>query len=238
MKIFSTTVFIFGVCLICSCYVLAQDKSCSLSIAVSGDEEILNNGAVFIKPSKLNNVIAVNSVSYEATPASFLADETAKFSNLNEGIYTLSFVVEWKKYKLSNYKLECSGDSGEEYLPLKISQEKFIITRIPVKTKLGENSLRSVPSIVDGGVLNKKAKELPSPIYPRAAKAAKAFGVVNVSVVLDEDGNVIFAEAIKGHPLLRKAASEAASRATFTAFQIEGQPVKVTGVIIYNFVAK
>lgn len=89
---------------------------------------------------------------------------------------------------------------------------------------------------VSGGVLNGKAVELPPPAYPAAAKAVKAEGTVNVAVVIDEDGNVVESEAISGHPLLRAAAVNASRNAKFSPTLMNGQPVRVRGVVVYNFV--
>lgn len=93
-----------------------------------------------------------------------------------------------------------------------------------------------VPRAVSGGVLNGKATSLPKPPYPAAARAVRASGTVNVQVTIDESGNVISASAVSGHPLLRAAAAAAARSAKFSPTQLSGQPVKVTGVISYNFV--
>ena len=41
-----------------------------------------------------------------------------------------------------------------------------------------------------------------------------------------------------GHPLLRAAAQGAAMASKFSPTKLSGQPVKVNGVIIYNFVAQ
>ena len=53
-----------------------------------------------------------------------------------------------------------------------------------------------------------------------------------------ENGNVIAAHAVSGHPLLQSAAVGAARQARFSPTKLSGQPVKVTGVIQYNFVAQ
>lgn len=87
-----------------------------------------------------------------------------------------------------------------------------------------------------GGVLNGKASSLPSPVYPAAAKAVRAEGNVVVQISIDEEGNVVSANAISGHPLLRAAAAAAAREAKFSPTQLNGQPVKVAGVLTYNFV--
>ena len=55
-------------------------------------------------------------------------------------------------------------------------------------------------------------------------------------MLIDETGKVISAQAMSGHPLLRAAAVQAAQQALFTPTVLGGQPVKVSGVITYNFV--
>jgi protein TonB len=91
---------------------------------------------------------------------------------------------------------------------------------------------------ISGGVLNGKAISLPKPAYPPIARAAHAAGTVVVQVTIDENGNVIAAHAVSGHPLLQPAAVGAARQARFSPTKLSGQPVKVTGVIQYNFVAQ
>jgi protein TonB len=91
-------------------------------------------------------------------------------------------------------------------------------------------------TIVSGGVLNGKAISKPQPAYPPIAKAARASGTVTVQIVVDESGRVIQASAVSGHPLLQQAAVAAARQARFSPTLLSGQPVKVSGVITYNFV--
>jgi periplasmic protein TonB len=91
---------------------------------------------------------------------------------------------------------------------------------------------------ISGGVLNGKAISLPKPPYPAIARAAHASGTVTVQVTIDENGSVISAHAVGGHPLLQQAAVSAARQARFSPTKLSGQPVKVTGVITYNFVAQ
>jgi TonB family protein len=85
-------------------------------------------------------------------------------------------------------------------------------------------------------VLNGKAISLPKPLYPAQARAAHASGVVIVWVQIDETGKVVSASTVTGHILLRLAAIEAAKLARFTPTTLDGQPVKVSGLITYNFV--
>lgn len=94
--------------------------------------------------------------------------------------------------------------------------------------------ISDIPS--GSGVLNGKAISLPKPAYPPAARAVRAGGTVSVQLTIDEDGNVATAEAIAGHPLLRNAAVTAARGAKFSPTTESGKPVRVTGVVVYNFV--
>jgi protein TonB len=91
---------------------------------------------------------------------------------------------------------------------------------------------------ISGGVLNGKAISLPKPAYPPIARQAHASGTVVVQVTIDENGGVISARAVSGHPLLQAVAVAAARGARFSPTKLSGQPVKVTGVITYNFVAQ
>ena len=105
-----------------------------------------------------------------------------------------------------------------------------------------QNSAASAPPAprapISGGVLNGRAISLPKPVYPPIAKAAHVSGTVMVQVTVDENGNVIAAHAVSGHPLLQGSAVAAARQAKFSPTKLSGQPVKVSGVIIYNFVAQ
>ena len=109
--------------------------------------------------------------------------------------------------------------------------EAPVIGRLP-------DGIPSTERAVQGGVLNGKALELPKPVYPAIARAAHASGTVVVQVLIDEEGNVVSARAVSGHPLLQAASVAAAREAKFEPMTLAGEPVKVTGVIQYNFVAQ
>ena len=100
------------------------------------------------------------------------------------------------------------------------------------------SNTKTIHAPISGGVLNGKAISKPEPVYPAIAKAAHASGTVNVQVLVDEEGKVVAAHAVSGHPLLQAAAIAAAKQARFAPMKLSGQPVKVTGVLTYNFVAQ
>ncbi|HEY0461262.1 MAG TPA: energy transducer TonB [Pyrinomonadaceae bacterium] len=60
-----------------------------------------------------------------------------------------------------------------------------------------------------------KIVKLPKPPYPAAARAVQAVGEVVVEVKIDNDGKVISANAVSGHPLLRVASVTAAKQSLF-----------------------
>jgi protein TonB len=84
-------------------------------------------------------------------------------------------------------------------------------------------------------VLNSQAVSLPKPIYPHMARQIRLQGTVTVQVLIDESGRVVSAKGT-GHPLLVVEAQRAALQARFSPTVISDQPVKVSGVITYNFV--
>jgi protein TonB len=88
---------------------------------------------------------------------------------------------------------------------------------------------------ITGGILNGKALEMPKPLYPETARRAKMTGIVSVEVVVDVSGRVIGARAVSGPDMLRDAAERAARQAKFTPALLSGQPVRVSGIINYNF---
>lgn len=92
------------------------------------------------------------------------------------------------------------------------------------------------PKSISGGILNSRASFLAKPVYSEEAKAAGADGQVNVQVSIDEQGKIVSAKAISGNQLLWQAAEEAALKSKFAATLLDGEPVKVSGVIIYHFV--
>jgi TonB family protein len=94
------------------------------------------------------------------------------------------------------------------------------------------------PKQITEGFEGGRALVLAKPAYSPLARAAHVSGTVEVQVIIDEDGKVIRAAAISGHPLLQAACVEAARNSEFTPSKLEGKAVKVVGVLQYNFVAQ
>ena len=90
--------------------------------------------------------------------------------------------------------------------------------------------------VFSGGILQNKAVSMPKPPYPPLAKAARASGTVTVQIIVGEEGRVIAARPVSGHPLLQEAAAKAACQARFSPILLSGKPVRFSGVITYHFV--
>jgi protein TonB len=85
-------------------------------------------------------------------------------------------------------------------------------------------------------ILMSKVISLPQPPYPTIARQNRISGVIPVQILIDENGKVVSAHAVSGSPFLTSVAESAAKRASFTPTILNGAPVKVQGVITYNFV--
>lgn len=130
---------------------------------------------------------------------------------------------------------ERSGSGGAAPPPIATPKPTPVVDTDEPPPPTPKPTPKPQPKTISGGVVNSKATNLVKPPYPPAARAVNASGAVNVQVTIDENGNVISAAATGGHPLLRDAAVRAARSSKFSPTLLSGQPVKVTGVIVYNF---
>ena len=98
--------------------------------------------------------------------------------------------------------------------PISFAQEKSTFTKI--------------------GIVNGRAINLPKPIYSLEAQDLCAEGRVEIETLIDEQGSVLEAKPILGNELLYESAVEAAKLAKFAP--MPETPVKIRGIIVYNFV--
>lgn len=106
----------------------------------------------------------------------------------------------------------------------------------PVQILYGERTAdqrRQGPLI--SGVLNVKILNDPLPTYPQKAKDMKIQGRVEVELLINEDGEVIFANPLSGPEELWAECVKAAVTARFTPTKLAGKPVKITGRVIFDF---
>ena len=148
--------------------------------------------------------------------------------------------VIWVRWKLRLIALVFVRADADKSVGAELWQTVSSSLRVeaPVLTAAATGTEPTQNDKIEGGVLNGKALALPQPAYPRLARAAHVSGTVMVQVLIDEQGNVSAAHAVDGHPLLQSVCVAAAREAKFSPTLLEGEPVRVTGVIQYNFVSR
>jgi protein TonB len=88
---------------------------------------------------------------------------------------------------------------------------------------------------LDVGSLLAYATKQTQPVYPAAAKTMRTTGIVKVEVTIDENGNVASVQNASGPFLLQDAAKDAIRKWRFRPFTRDGQAVKATGFVSFNF---
>ena len=72
------------------------------------------------------------------------------------------------------------------------------------------------------------------PVYPPAARVVRATGIVKVEVTINESG-AVEVQKTSGPSMLQAAAKDAMLKWKFKPFVRDGQPVKATGFVNFNF---
>ena len=83
--------------------------------------------------------------------------------------------------------------------------------------------------------LNFEVVSAEKPYHTRAAKTEGASGLVQVEVLIDEDGSVISAKARTGNKLLHPEAERAALASKFNKPAVYGKPARAMGFLVYRF---
>lgn len=244
------SLFVFAVFFIfaSSSFVSAQMKSCPLDLNVLKYRPIDSEAPDI--PISGATAVATNAATKRMTKAASF-EGMPRFAELSEGRYTISVTKKGYKKTVKQVTIDCGGldsdGSVSEIIFLQKGSAKQTY-EMPNRVIGSESKPSNEPvgttdavpqvytAVSDGAVINDEATNLVKPSYPAAARVVKASGAVNVQVTIDEQGNVVSASAISGHPLLRSAAEKAARESKFKPTYLAGEPVKVTGIIVYNFV--
>lgn len=121
-----------------------------------------------------------------------------------------------------------------DLLQPKVAEKPPVIPE-PVKP---EPVVKTPESINVGNLTSANAVKMVKPVYSVIAQRANVEGRVVVEVELDTNGEVVAAKAVSGHQFLRQAAEDAARKSKFQPAKFNGQPIKGTGSITYNFSLK
>ena len=178
--------------------------------------------------------LATNKTSESST-----LTKTSLFANLTFGKYKIEIIKDGYQRRVKEFELTCKTVDEISTISKVLYLQKGDVKKVTkfdstVYGIQGDNEQYKAKT--NESAINGKAVILTKPKYPSAARAVRASGAVQVQVTLDEDGEVAMANAISGHPLLRQAAEVAAKESRFAPTLLDGQPVYVTGVIVYNFV--
>jgi TonB family protein len=91
------------------------------------------------------------------------------------------------------------------------------------------------PINVSSGVMAANVLSAPQPAYPRIAKLAHMQGEVVMQAIVSREGTIENVHVIKGHHLLRGAATNAVRTWRFRPFMIGGRPVRVATIVSVDF---
>ncbi len=104
-------------------------------------------------------------------------------------------------------------------------------TTVAVKT----NGTPENTSPLQVGSLVEFATQKTNPVYPPTARTMRTSGVVRVDLTVDEKGQVAQVQNTSGPTLLQRAATDAVKKWKFKPFVRNGEPVKATGFVSFNF---
>ncbi len=103
----------------------------------------------------------------------------------------------------------------------------------PSNANTTEQTVNASP--LDVGSLIDFATQRVNPVYPQQARTIRQTGIVKVEIMVDEQGKVVEVQKASGPTLLQSAAKDAAKKWRFKPFLRDGQPIKATGFISFNF---
>lgn len=83
--------------------------------------------------------------------------------------------------------------------------------------------------------LNFEVVSAVKPYHTRDAKAGGASGLVQVEVLIDQNGSVLTAKARTGNKLLHPEAERAALESKFNKPTVYGKPARALGFLVYRF---
>ena len=159
-------------------------------------------------------------------------DNTKKLPERNALYLRVASILENKNAKILDrqvlYEYRCNLRNSDQ-TPEVVEIENRLASILAWDTST------STQAPVNAGVLNPKALSLPKPSYPPGARAVGAGGIVVVQVVIDECGKVINVKTLVGDETLRGVCEESARSARFAPTMMNGVPIRVTGVIQYQF---
>lgn len=202
----------------------------------TGSEQMI---ALNTHPMKLSNLASTLSDLFDGSTEKAICIKPARDKSYDDLVSVLD---------------EVKG-AGAEFVGIVIDEAK-VPNRIPRPPRPAGGVPGEVPAGIPGGVpggvpeavppvpriirkkgvaLARSATHRVEVVTPPLARAAKVTGTVVVEVTVDEEGEVIDARALSGHPLLKDSAVGAALQWKFTPERVQGKPVQVLGTLTLVF---
>jgi TonB family protein len=107
-------------------------------------------------------------------------------------------------------------------------------TKVQTLTAANTETSKEATPIKVGSLIEYATKKT-NPVYPITAKTLRMTGVVKVELVIDEAGQVAEVANTSGPAMLQRAATDAVRKWKFKPFVRDGESVKATGFVSFNF---
>lgn len=130
-------------------------------------------------------------------------------------------------------EIQVAGNTALKEQP-KVDDTQIAFNKVSGPSSENTASTEQDASPLQVGSLIDYATQKIAPAYPPAAKTMRMTGTVKVEVMVDESGQVAVQNA-SGPSVLRRAAEDAVKRWKFKPFMRDGQPVKASGYVNFNF---
>ena len=98
-----------------------------------------------------------------------------------------------------------------------------------------DSTLTSEPITVSAGVMAANVLSAPQPSYPLLATLTRMRGEVVMKAIISKDGTIQNVHVIKGHRLLRGAATNAVRTWRYRPYLVNGRPVEVATTVSVDF---
>jgi TonB family protein len=201
-----------------------------------------NDGNIFKAEKKLTRAVTLNE-KLNGADSLETADTMLTLAELYQAIgeYDRANPLLRRSFEIRNGKLGAKSDQTKKVF-LNLSCNLIKLGKSTESETLGNKFYpednQPEDKTIQSGVVNGKAIDLARPLYPAEARAKRVSGKVEVKVTIDETGKVIHACARNGAKELQRTSEIASYNSKFSPTRVEGNPVRVTGVIVYNFTAR
>ena len=205
----------------------ARDKTCNLQLS------IFEYGKSQRIPINKVDLILTNSKTKEKTSYN---STSVIFENLSSGKYRIEANAEDYKQRFKTFELDCNFTDKDNIFSEYLNLWKKNKSKVDLKNDLPEDSAQ-ISAQTKGLTGNAEAKASQN-VGEVKDISPKGSDKVNVQITIDEDGNVISARAVDGNSFFASKAVNMARQSKFAPTMLAGVSVKVTGIVIYNFIKK